>query len=205
MAMMLIEDSRAPSPRRVRIFLAEKGIDIPRRQLDIMKLEHRTPAFAALNPLQKVPVLVLDDGSAISETMAICRYFEALKPEPALFGSGPFGIAQVEMWNRRVEFELLLPVMQAARHLVPAMAILEGRQFPDWGEANKERILRMLDFLDTELRTRPHIAGQDFSVADITALTAIDFMRVLRMPRPEHQSGLNAWHERVSARPGAKA
>src|SRR5580658_2988158 len=108
--MKLYDGGRAPNPRRVRIFLAEKGINIPAEQVDLGKLEQRTEAYTAVNPMQRVPALVLDDGSVIAESIAICRYFEALKPEPPLFGSGALGVALVEMWNRRLEFHLLAPV-----------------------------------------------------------------------------------------------
>jgi glutathione S-transferase len=203
--MKIIEDGRAPNPRRVRIFLAEKGVCIPFEQIDIMKGEHRTPEFTALNTTQRVPVLVLDDGTAISETMAICRYFELMHPEPPLFGRAPMEIVHIEMWNRRAEFELLFPIAQVVRHGVPAMAPLEAPQCPDWAEANRPRVAASLARFDAELCQRPFIAGDTYSVADIAALTAIDFLRLARMKRPDELTGLNQWYERVSARPSAKA
>ncbi len=203
--MKIIEDRRAPNPRRVRIFLAEKGIAIPYEQIDIMKGGHREPGFTALNTAQRVPVLILDDGTAISETMAICRYFEAVSPEPPLFGQTPMEIARIEMWNGRAEFELLFPIAQVVRHGVPAMAVLETPQCPDWAEANRPRVAAALALFDAELRQRPFLAGEAFSVADITALVAVDFMRAGRMTRPDELTGLNQWHERVSSRPSAKA
>lgn len=203
--MKIIEDSRAPNPRRVRIFLAEKGIAVPFEQIDIMKGGHREPGFTSLNSAQRVPVLVLDDGAAISETMAICRYFEALHPEPPMFGRTPLELARIEMWNRRAEFELFYPIAQVVRHGVPAMAVLESPQCPDWAEANRPRVTAALELFDRELRQRPFLAGDAYSVADITALVAIEFMRVARIKRPDDLTGLNAWHERVSSRPNAKA
>jgi glutathione S-transferase len=189
----------------VRIFLAEKGIEVPYEELDLMKGSLKTPEFMKLNPLQRVPVLILDDGTPIAETMAICRYFEATKPQPALFGKDARDQAIVEMWNRRMELHLLLCVAQAFRHLHPAMAQLEVPQVSAWGEANKPKVLEMLQVMDRELATRPYIAGNDLSVADITALVAVDFMRVARIQRPPELEHLARWHGEMSARPSAKA
>ncbi|HVY41526.1 MAG TPA: glutathione S-transferase, partial [Hyphomicrobiaceae bacterium] len=190
---------------RVRIFLAEKGIEVPFEELDLMKGELKTPEFTKVNSFQRVPVLVLDDGTAIAETIAICRYFEAQKPEPALFGKGALGTATVEMWNRRVELNLLFPVSQAFRHLHPAMAHLEVPQVAAWGEANKPKALEALAILDRELGRSRYIAGDDFSVADITALVAVDFMKPARIQRPEEFKNVTRWHTEVSSRPSAKA
>jgi glutathione S-transferase len=202
--MKILETRAAPNPRRVRIFLAEKGIQVPFEELDLMKGALKTPEFTELNWFQRVPVLVLDDGTAISETIAICRYFEELQPEPVLFGSGALGRARVEMWNRRVEFGLFWCVAQAFRHLHPAMAHLEVPQVAAWGEANKPKVLEVLGFLDRELAGREYIAGDTLSVADITALVAVDFMKPARIQRPELQH-LDRWYQQVSARPSAKA
>jgi len=201
--MQLYDGGRAPNPRRVRIFLAEKGIEVPFEELDLMKL--KSPEFTELNWFQRVPVLVLDDGSAIAETIAICRYFEATQPEPALFGSGALGQARVEMWNRRMELGLFLSVAQAFRHLHPAMAQLEVPQVAAWGEANEPRALEVLGFMDRELASRQFIAGDAFSVADITALVAVDFMKPARIQRPPELKNLERWHLEVSSRPSAKA
>jgi len=108
--MKLYDGGRAPNPRRVKVFLAEKGITVPTEQVDLGKLAHKSPAYTAINPLQRVPALELDDGTIISESIAICRYFEALHPEPPLFGTGPQEAAVVEMWERRIEFHLLGPI-----------------------------------------------------------------------------------------------
>src|SRR5215831_17425312 len=145
--MRIVETKAAPNPRRVRIFLAEKGIELAFEEVDLMRGGLKTPEFSALNPFQRVPVLVLDDGTAIAETMAICRYFEDTKPEPALFGKGAKQRALIEMWNRRMELGLLACVAQAFRHLHPAAAQLEVPQVAAWGEANKpkaQEILRIL-------------------------------------------------------------
>ena len=203
--MKILQTNTAPNPRRVRIFLAEKGIAVPMEELDLMKGALKTPEFTKLNRFQRVPVLILDDGTAIAETMAICRYFEETKPEPALFGKGALGRARVEMWNRRAELGLLFSVAQAFRHLHPAMATLEVPQVSAWGEANKPRALEVLQFLDEELAKRRFIAGDEYSVADITALVAIDFMRPARIQRPEGLKNVARWHEESSARPSAKA
>jgi glutathione S-transferase len=170
-----------------------------------MKGALKTPEFTELNWAQRVPVLILDDGTAIAETMAICRYVEETHPEPALFGKGALGRAMVEMWNRRMELGLFLCVAQAFRHLHPAMAHLEVPQVPAWGEANKPKALEVLHVLDRELAARPFIAGNDFSAADITAQVAVDFMRVARIQRPPELKNLERWHTEVSARPSAKA
>src|SRR5215475_13485767 len=130
--MKILQTKTAPNPRRVRIFLAEKGIEVPYAELDILK-GLKTPDFTRLNPFQRVPVLILDDGTPIAETMAICRYFEETQPEPALFGKGAKQRAIVEMWNRRMELGLLASVAQAFRHLHPAAAALEVPQVPAWG------------------------------------------------------------------------
>ena len=200
--MKLYDSGRAPNPRRVRIFLAEKGVAVPSEQVDIMAQEHKSPDFTALNPLQRVPVLALDDGTVIAESIAICRYFEGLRPEPPLFGEEPLEQALVEMWQRRVEFHLLTMVSQAFRHLHPAMAPLEVPQVAAWGEANKPRALEFLTFLDGELKGRPYVAGPRFSVADITAVVAVDFMKPAKIAVPEELGHLLRWHAEVSARPG---
>jgi glutathione S-transferase len=155
--------------------------------------------------MQKIPVLVLDDGRTISETVAICRYFEELHPTPPLLGMGAFGRAEVEMWQRRAELYLMLPTAMAFRHLHPSMAGVEIPQVTEWGEANKPRALEMLAIMDETLATRRFLCGDDYSIADITALCAVDFMRPARIARPETLTNLARWHAEVSARPSAKA
>ena len=203
--MKIIETRLAPNPRRVRIFLAEKGIEVPFEQVDLMKGDLKTDAFTKLNKLQRVPVLVLDDGTSICESIAICRYFEELQPNPPLFGTGPLGRAQVEMWQRRMELGLLNSVASAFRHLHPAMATLEVPQVAAWGEANKPRALEMLQLLNEQLGTSRYVAGDAYSVADITAMVAIDFMKPARLVRPEGLANLERWYGEVSGRPSAKA
>ncbi len=203
--MLLYEDKRAPNPRRVRIFLAEKGIEVERRHIDIMAEEHKTADMLARNPMARTPFLELDDGRVIAETIAICRYFEALDPEPALFGRDPVEIGIVEMWQRRVEQGLLMPVSFAFRHGNPRMAHLETPQVPAWAEVNLAKIAEALAFLNSELAGRAFIAGDAYSVADITALCAIDFMRVLKLTPGEEHPHLCRWHGDVSGRPSAAA
>src|SRR5580658_7274873 len=148
--MKLYNSNLSPNPRRVRIFLAEKGVSIPRVEVDLGKLEHKRPEFSALNPFHTVPVLELDDGTMISESIAICRYIEELCPEPNLFGATALQRAMVEMWQRRLEQRLLLPIAQAFRHSHPRMA-----EFPDWGAANRPMALRAMASVDEALRDRP--------------------------------------------------
>ena len=203
--MKLYDGGRAPNPRRVRIFLAEKGIAIPSAQVDLGKLEQRSDAFTAINPMQRVPALVLDDGTVIAESIAICRYFEALHPEPPLFGRDALEIALVEMWQRRVELHLLFPVAMVFQHLHPAMKIMVDPQVAAWGEANKPRVTQFLRLLDGELRDRPFVVGADYTVADITAMVAVDFMRVSKLAVPDDLANVKRWHAAVSARPSAAA
>jgi glutathione S-transferase len=203
--MKILQTKAAPNPRRVRIFLTEKNIEVPFEEVDLMKGALKTPEFTALNRFQRVPVLVLDDGTAIAETIAICRYFEELKPEPPLFGKGPVGCANVEMWSRRMDLGLLLSVAQAFRHLHPAMAHLEVPQVAAWGEANKPRALEILKIMDDQLASNRYLTGESYSVADITALVAVDFMKPARIERPQDFRNLTRWYEEVSSRPSAKA
>jgi len=201
--MILYEDSRAPNPRRVRIFLAEKSIDVERQEVEIMSKAHLRDDILWLNPFAGVPFLVLDDGQVISETIAICRYFEELHPEPNLFGKGAEEIAIIEMWQRRIELGLFFRVAQAFRHSNPYMAELEVPQVPEWGAANYEKIDGILDQIDKVLENNEFIAGDRYSVADITALVAIDFMRIIKKRISEEHKNLLRWHEQVSARPGS--
>jgi glutathione S-transferase len=203
--MKLYDGGRAPNPRRTRIFLAEKGITLPLEQVDLGALQQKSSAYAAINPLQRVPALVLDDGTVITESIAICRYFEALQPEPALFGRNALEIARIEMWNRRLELHFFLPVSHVFRNSHPAMKEMEVPQVPAWAEANKPRILEFITLLDAELKDRGFIAGDAFSVADITGLVAVDFMKPAKLAVPADFGNLKRWHAAVSARPSASA
>jgi glutathione S-transferase len=203
--MKLYDGGRAPNPRRVRVFLAEKGITVPLEQVDLGKLAHKSAAYAAVNPMQRVPALQLDDGTVITESIAICRYFEAQKPEPPLFGVGPRDAALVEMWERRVEFHLLGPISHVFRNSHPAMAQMEVPQVPAWAEANKPRVMDFLTLLDSELKDRRYIAGDRYTVADITGMISVDFLKPAKLAVPDSLGSLKRWHAEVSARPSAQA
>lgn len=203
--MKIIDEARAPNPRRVRIFLAEKGISMPFEPLSLIKLEHRSEAMRRLNPFAQVPILVFDDGATLSESVAICRYFEEMQPEPALFGRGARQKAEVEMWSRRIEMGLFHVVAHCFRHTHPAMAVMEQPQIAAWGEVNRGRVGEVLALIDGQLAGRAHVAGPEFSIADITLLVAVDFMKPAKIERPAGLSNLERWHKEVSARPSAKA
>lgn len=203
--MKLYDFGMAPNPRRVRVFLAEKGMTVPIEQVDIGAKAHKSAEFTAVNPMQRLPALVLDDGTVISESMAICRYFEELRPEPPLFGRGAKESALVEMWNRRAELHFLSGVATVFRHLHPAMKELEVPQVAEWGEANKPRVEDFLIFLDGELKDRLFIAGDHYTVADITAMIAVDFMKPAKLKVPEQLTNVRRWHAYVSERPSARA
>jgi glutathione S-transferase len=203
--MKLYDAARAPNPRRVRIFLAEKGLTVPTVPVDIGAGQHHSPAFTAVNPLQRVPALVLDDGTVLTESVAICRYFEGLKPEPPLLGRPGLEAATIEMWNRRVELHLYFPVSHVFRHLHPAMKELEIPQIAAWGEANKPRIMEFLSMLDDQLAKTQFIAGDAFSIADITGLIAVDFMKPAKLAVPDALTHVRRWHAEVAARPSAAA
>ena len=202
--MKLYDGGRAPNPRRVRIFLAEKGMTVPMEKIDLGALQHKSAEFTAINPLQRVPVLVLDDGTVITESIAICRYFEGLRPQPPLFGRGAMEEALVEMWNRRVELNFYAAVSAVFRHLHPAMRELEN-QIPEWGEANKPRVMDFLALLNRELKDRMFVAGDHYSVADITTLVALDLMKPAKLAMPEGMVNIQRWHAQVSERASATA
>lgn len=203
--MKLYDGGRAPNPRRVRIFLAEKGIAVPLEPVDLGSLQHKSAAYRAVNPLQRVPALELDDGTVLTESIAICRYFEELQPAPPLFGSGPLQRAQIEMWNRRMELHLFAPVAHVFRNTHPAMKEWEVPQVPAWAEANKPRIAEFLSVLNSDLEGRRFVAGDSYSVADITGLVAVDFMKPAKLPVPDELTNVHRWHAEMSARPSAKA
>lgn len=203
--MKLFDGGRAPNPRRVRVFLAEKGIEVPLVPIDMGALEHKNDAVSTRNPLQRLPVLEMDDGTILTESVAICRYFEELHPEPALFGRGALGKALVEMWQRRLELNLMNAVAQAFRHIHPAMKEWEIPQIPEWGEANKPKAIAFLDILDRELAAREFAAGDEYSIADITGMIAIDFMKPARIKVPEECTNVLRWYKTVSSRPSAAA
>jgi glutathione S-transferase len=194
----------APNPRRVRIFLAEKGVDLPETPLSLVKGEHKSDEHKARNSLGQVPTLVLDDGSAISETVAICRYLEETEDGPKLFGSTPMEKAEVDMWIRRSEFQLMTPVGMYWRHAHPLTARLLT-QYNDFGESNRAAYEKAQAWLDSELSRREFLAGDFYSMADICALSTFDFATWIGLPLRDDLPNLKAWYERVSSRPSAAA
>ena len=194
----------APNPRRVRIFLAEKGVDLPETLVDMRKREHKSPEFKAKNSLGQIPALELEDGAVISETVAICRYFEGLHPTPPLFGTTPLEMARVDMWVRRSEFVVMNPVGMFWRHAHPYTAALLT-QFKDFGESNRDHVMGGMRWFDRELEGRDYLTGPTYTMADICLLTTIDFANWIGLETPAELSHLRAWHERVSARPSATA
>ncbi len=192
--------SLAPNPRRVTIFLAEKGITVPTVEIDLAKKENLVPEFLRRNPLGRVPVLEFDDGSYLAESIAICRYFEGTHPEPPLFGKGAREQAEVEMWNRRMEYEVLGNVTGCFRHTHPYW---KGRieQVGAYGDLCRRTLEERMAWLDGEIAGRSFIAGERFTVADITAVTAFDLGRVAKIRIPESLANLTKWYAAVSARP----
>ncbi len=203
--MKIYSSSVAPNPRRVRIFLAEKGIQVPYEDVDIGAAVNRQPEFRQkINPMGEVPVLELDDGTHIAESVAICRYFEELHPEPPLMGVGALGKAWVEMWNRRMEYHLLVLVAGVFRN---SSEFFKGRipQVPEYVEVARRAAEKSYAWLDEVLANQRFIAGDQFTIADITALCAVDFGRVSKIRIQPDQKNLARWREEVSARPSAKA
>jgi glutathione S-transferase len=200
----LYDSTLAPNPRRVRIFLAEKGIRVPTEQVDIAKAENRGPAYLAKNPLGGVPILELDDGSVIAESVAICRYFEETQPNPPLMGVDAKDRAAVEMWQRRMELEVALPIMQTFRN---THAFFKGRipQVAEYGEVCRKAAESRMRWMDEELAGRKFVTGDRYTIADITLLVGIDFGRVTGIRITPESKNLQRWHEEVSARPSAKA
>jgi len=202
--MKIYEFTMAPNPRRVRVFLAEKGINVPYEQVDLATAANRKPEFLKINPMGGVPVLELDDGTHIAESVAICRYFEETKPEPRLMGVDAKDKAVVEMWNRRMEFEVLWMTAGAFRN---TSDFFKGRipQVKEYGENCRSAAIKRLEWLDTVLADREFIAGPRYTIADITALIGIDFGRLTGIKVEDNQKNLARWHQAVSSRPSAKA
>ena len=202
--MKLYTTPGAPSPARVHFFAAEKGLELEAVPVNLMKGEHKTPEFRAISPNGRVPALQLKDGSVLCETMAICRYFEALQPEPALMGKTPLEQAQIESWQRLVEFNFLVPVGMCFQH---STGYFRDRMtpVPEFGKVSGEIAATFLDKLEQRLGGSTYVAGEQFSVADITLLCAIDFGRVVKLRLQDQHVHLKRWYEMVSARPSAKA
>ena len=194
----------APNPRRVRMFLAEKGIDLAETPLDLRKREHKSDEHRSRNSLGQVPTLELDDGSTISETVAICRYFEEVQPAPPLFGTTPFEKATVDMWVRRIEFVLTQPVGNFWRHAHPFTAGLLT-QYKDFGESNRSAWTSATSWLDRDLDGRRFMAGDELTMADICALSTVDFADWIGLPLDPALANLGAWRERMNQRPSSTA
>lgn len=199
----------APSPRRVRIFLAEKGVTLPTVQVDLRHGEHLGEAFRALNPWCTVPVLVLDDGTAISEAMAVCRYLEDVYPEPPLMGRDAKEKGVVAMWEHRFEADGFFAVAEVMRNMAKGFkgrgltGAASAEQIPELAERGRARVARFFDALDARLGESEYVAGPDYTVADITAQVAVDFAGWIKMALPETHTHARRWHEALSARPSA--
>lgn len=204
--MKLYNLAGGSNPRRVRIYLAEKGIEVPLVDLDIMKQENTTAEFLGKNPMGKLPVLELDDGTVLTESMAIIRYFEELQPQPPLLGSTPLEKAQIEMWNRRMELEIALPIAQAFQHTHKFWAD-RLQQVPEYGELCRTKVMERLQWLDNELveSKRDFIAADRYTMADISAQCGLILGKVIKIQIPPELTRLNRWFEAVSARPSAQA
>lgn len=206
--MKLYTSPRAPNPRRVTMFMAEKGITgIELVPVDLNAHEHKSETFRTKSPLATVPALELDDGRVLTETRAICTYLEGLVPEPNLMGDGFEERAFIEMADRRVEFYLFLGIAQCVRHTHPGLAPLEQPQFPEFGIRQGEKMRETARWLDRTLATQPYVAGERFTIADITAFCALEFARGLMKFKPgeEDMPHLQAYRDRIAARPSASA
>lgn len=203
--MKIFETNSTPNGRRVRMFLAEKGIDMEYVQVDIVGGENTSPEFLAKNPGGRIPVLELDNGNYISETVSICRYFEELNPDSTpLMGSDPEEKARIDMWQRLVEFNLMMNVGFCFRNVT---GYFKDRETPvkEWGEVCGEQAMKFYDVLEHQLSQNEFVAGDRFSIADITAICAMDFARVMKLNPGEQHSNIQRWRDAVSARPSASA
>lgn len=199
------EEDPAPNPRKVRIYLAEKGLTIPLERVRMQRREHKAPEFVKKNSLGQVPVLELDDGTCISESLAICRYLEELNPSPPMFGRTPVERALTEMWIRRAEFRFWNPMGQVWINDDPRTAVVNPNQFKDYGAHSRKVVANAMKWIDRELGDgRAFLAGADFSMADIVLVCGIDFAKFVNMDMPEDATNLRNWHARVSARPSVQ-
>lgn len=204
--MKLYTSHRAPNPRRVRWVMAEKGIeDVDLVEIDILTGEHKTPEYRARVGVPHVPALELDDGTVLSESVAIGRYLEALYPEPNLFGRDAREQAIIEMWTRRCEFYLANPIMLSVRHSHPALAALEAVQMPQLADYNRVAAEKFMRTLDRRLADHEFLAVDRFTIADIVAVVGLDFARLIKYRPPEELTHLARWLDACRARPAAKA
>ena len=204
---MLFYDSPnpAPNPRRVRIYLAEKQVRVPTTPVSITAGEHKGADYLAINPFGQTPSLALDNGAVITESVAICRYLEALHPEPPMFGKGALNIAQVDMWTRRVELRLMTPLAMVWVHTHPYTARVVKTQYKEFGETQRPRVTAAMAEFDNALKGREWLDGERYTIADIVLLTTVDFAIFVGVPMPEELTALTDWHARASARPSAQA
>lgn len=203
--MKFYDFALAPNPRRLRIFLAEKGLNIPSEQINILEGKNRQPEFLKKNPAGGIPVLELDDGTHLAESVAICRYLEGLNPEPNLMGKDNREQAEIEMWNRRMELNLFGPVARAFQH---SSELFKGRlqQFPEYGAGQRETAHQQLKWLDEQLGARNFIAGNRLTIADITAFVALEFGTAMAGVKLDPTlKNATRWHQGMAARPSAKA
>jgi glutathione S-transferase len=203
--MKIYNSSLAPNPRRLRIFVAEKGLKIPTEEVDIFTGQNRTPQMLAKNPAGGLPFVELDDGTHLAESVAICRYLEGLHPEPNLMGKDNREQAFIEMWNRRMELNLFAVAARAFQH-TNELFKARLKQFPEYGETQRETVKQQLQWLDAQIGNKPFIAGDRFTIADITALVAVDFAaQAAGVSADPALKNLARWHQSVSSRPSAKA
>ena len=199
--MKLYSSPVAPSPRKVLIFIAEKGIkNIEVENLDIGKMEHKTPEYKKIAPNSRIPALVLDDGKVILETTAICRYLECLHPKPNLFGENPMEIAEIEMWYSRVSFELMLPLMHGFRHTHPHMSELEN-QNNEFGLAQRGLAVKSLGYYEEVMKNKQYIACNKFSYADIQSVTSLQFLVRLNKIDLNDYKNLSSYVNAIAERP----
>ena len=203
--MKIYDFAFAPNPRRLRIFVAEKGLKIPTEQVDLTTGKNRTPEMLAKNPAGGLPFVELDDGTHLAESVAICRYLEGLHPEPNLMGKDSRDQAFIEMWNRRVELNLFSAAARAFQH-TNELFKARIKQFPEYGATQRETVAQQFKWLDAQIGNKPFIAGDRFTIADITAEVAVDFaVQAAGVPMDPALKNLGRWHQSVSSRPSAKA
>ena len=202
--MKLYEAKGTPNGRRVSMFMAEKGIEVPREQVDLRGGENMGEVFREKNPFGRIPVLELDDGTCIAESVAICRYLESLHPQPPLFGTDGLSQALIEMWNRRAELNFLMQVAMAFRNITGFFKDRE-KVCPEWGEISQENAAGTLRLFDAQLADNEFVAGDTFSIADITLVCAYDFGRAVKVRLPEDLANVNRWHAAMESRPSFTA
>ncbi len=202
--VLLYDQPRAPNPMRLNLFLAEKGVEIPKRSINLLEGEHKTPEYLEKTGIPQCPALELSDGTVLTETLAIARYIEALSPEPNMFGHDPLEAAMIEMWQRRIEFGLFASVGICFRHTNPRLAVMED-QVPEWGEINRGRIQTHLERLDRQLEGRDWLAADRMTMADVTGYVATGFTRIIKYEMPPGLDNLAAWRARIAARPSVAA